>query len=65
MGPVIVRAFDVLALASLGALIAALAWLVLDTVRQMRSLDDPPASRWPETPGARTDRTRLMEDRAQ
>lgn len=58
-------AIDVLALVVLGALFAAVAWLALRTFAEARFLDDPPARRWPETPGARTDRARLMEDRAQ
>lgn len=53
-------ALDALALVVLGALFAALVWLVLDVVRDLRWLDDPPATRWPETPGQRNDRRRLL-----
>lgn len=60
MTELLVRAIDVLALGVLGALVAGLVWLVLDFVRDLRYLDDPPANRWPETPGQRNDRQRLM-----
>lgn len=54
---------DVLALVVLGALFAGVAWLALRTFAEARWLDDPPAGSWPETPGQRNDRQRLLGDR--
>lgn len=54
------RLVDVAALAAVGALFAGVVWLVLDWIREARLLDDPPARTWPETPGQRNDRRRLL-----
>lgn len=53
-----ILAVDVLRLVVVGALFAAVAWGLMYVLRESSRLDDPP--RWPETPGARNDRQRLM-----
>ena len=55
-----IAVLDVLALVVLGALFAVVVWLALRTVAEARFLDDPPARSWPETPGSRNDRQRLL-----
>jgi hypothetical protein len=49
---------DVLRLVVVGVLFAAVAWGFMYVLRESSRLDDPP--RWPETPGARNDRQRLL-----
>lgn len=53
------RALDVVSVLAVAGLFAAVAHLALDVIREASILDDPT---WPETPGARNDRTRLLDE---
>lgn len=59
MIPFLLRALDLLAVVTAAGLFVLVARMLLGLLREARFLDDPPA--WPESPGARNDRARLLD----